>query len=216
MEKEDILQSILAEGLVAIIRLKAADKISPVARAIARGGLHHIEVSLNTPDAIEGIRQLAAEGSIVAGAGTVTTAAEAEAVIRAGAQFVVTPISKKEIIDTCHDMGKPIFSGAFSPAEIYQAHHWGADIIKVFPAGTLGMHYLKAVKAPFPDLKLMPTGGVTAENIDQWFEMGADCVGVGGSFTHDDIVNFEEWTRLEQIARKFKANLSHFLHKDAS
>ena len=130
--------------------------------------------------------------------------------IEAGAEFVVTPITKKEIIETCHTLGKPIFSGAFTPNEIFQANEWGADVIKVFPAEVLGMKYIKAVLAPFPNIKLMPTGGVTPDNIDKWFDMGSVCVGVGGSFTNAEIISNEEWGRLSKIAREFSSNIVHY------
>jgi 2-dehydro-3-deoxyphosphogluconate aldolase/(4S)-4-hydroxy-2-oxoglutarate aldolase len=105
---------------------------------------------------------------------------------------------------------KPVFSGAFTPGEIFQANEWGADVIKVFPAEVLGMKYIKAVLAPFPNIKLMPTGGVTPDNIDKWFDMGSVCVGVGGSFTNAEIISNEEWGRLSKIAREFSSNIVHY------
>lgn len=210
MERAEILDEILKGGIVAILRVENSDMVIPAAECIFAGGIRAIEVTMNTPNALDCINELSKIEGIIPGVGTVTDSVMATEAIEAGAEFVVTPISKKEIIDVCHKLGKPVFSGAFSPAEIYQAYEWGADVIKVFPAETVGMKYIKAVKAPFPQLKLMPTGGVTADNIDKWYDMGSSCVGVGGSFTNAEIINNEEWGRLTNIAREFTTNIEHY------
>jgi len=210
MNKNNIVNQILEEKIVSIIRVPDATKVIPASIAILKGGIKTIEISLNTPNACECITDLSKVEGIIPGVGTVTNPEMAIKSIEAGAEFVVTPISKKEVIDICHAMGKPVFSGAFTPTEIYQAFEWGADVIKVFPAETLGMKYIKAVKAPFPEIKLMPTGGVTPDNIDKWFDMGAVCVGVGGSFTKADIIENEEWGRLTDIAREFSDSITHY------
>jgi 2-dehydro-3-deoxyphosphogluconate aldolase / (4S)-4-hydroxy-2-oxoglutarate aldolase len=107
-------------------------------------------------------------------------------------------------------LDKPIISGAFSPGEIFQAHEWGADVIKVFPAEAYGMKYFKALRGPFPQIKLMPAGGVNPENIDKWYDSGAVFVGVGGSFTNTDIINNQEWGRITHIAKDFTTNIEHY------
>ncbi|MCK5372628.1 MAG: bifunctional 4-hydroxy-2-oxoglutarate aldolase/2-dehydro-3-deoxy-phosphogluconate aldolase [Cyclobacteriaceae bacterium] len=210
MERIEILNNILDGGIIAIVRVKDAEKVMPTAKAILAGGIHTIEVTMNTPKALDCISELSEIEGIIPGVGTVTNAEMAASAIHAGAEFVVTPVTKKEIIDVCHKLGKPVFSGAFSPGEIFQAYEWGADVIKVFPAETLGMKYIKALKAPFPQIKLMPTGGVTSENIDSWYDMGAVCVGVGGSLTNVEIINNAEWGRLTKIAKKFATNIEHY------
>ena len=210
MDRNDILQSILKEKIVSILRVADSSKVIPASKAVLKGGIKAIEVSLNTPNAYDCIADLSKIDGIIIGVGTVTSKEMAIQSIEAGADFVMTPISKKEIIEISHEMGKPVFSGAFTPSEIYQAFEWGADVIKVFPAETLGMKYIKAVKAPFPDIKLMPTGGVTPDNIDQWFDMGACCVAIGSSFTKPDIIENSEWGRLTVIAREFTTNIAHY------
>ncbi|MCK5369616.1 MAG: bifunctional 4-hydroxy-2-oxoglutarate aldolase/2-dehydro-3-deoxy-phosphogluconate aldolase [Cyclobacteriaceae bacterium] len=210
MDRIEILNKILEGGIIAILRLKDPKKITPAAKSILEGGIHTIEVTMNTPNALECIADLTKIDGIIPGVGTVTDAEMAQKAIEAGAEFVVTPITKKKFIETCHDLEKPIFSGAFTPNEIFQAHEWGADVIKVFPAEVLGMKYIKAVLAPFPHIKLMPTGGVTPDNIDKWFDMGSVCVGVGGSFTNAEIISNEEWGRLSKIAREFSSNIVHY------
>jgi len=210
MYKGSILEQILEEKIVSILRVPDPDKVLPASKAILNGGIKTIEISLNTPDALKCISEIAEIEGLIPGVGTVVSKESAIESIEAGAEFVVSPITKKEIIDACHSMEKPVFSGAFTPAEIYQAYEWGADVVKVFPAETLGMNYIKAVLQPFPNIKLMPTGGVTPDNIDKWFDLGAVCVGVGGSFTKPDIIEHEEWGRLTGIAREFAENISHY------
>jgi len=216
MDRTEILNEILSGGIVAILRVKESDKVLPASKSILEGGITAIEVSMNTPNAIECIAELSKLVGIIPGVGTVTDKKTAVAAIEAGAQFVVTPITKKEIIDASHKLDKPIFSGAYTPGEIFQAHEWGADVVKIFPAETLGLKYIKAIKAPFPNIKLMPTGGVSPDNIDKWFDMGAECVGIGSSFTKEDIICNEEWGRLTKIAKEFSSNIEHYKAKHHS
>ncbi len=210
MDKEQLLQEILSGGIIAILRVRNSEKVIAAARAIADGGIRAIEISMNTPGALNLLPGLAQLDGVIPGIGTVTDAETAKAAIEAGAQFVVSPITKKDIIDTCHDHGKPVFSGAFTPGEVFNTWESGADVVKIFPTGTLGMAYIKSLKAPFPHIRLMPTGGVTPENIDRWFDVGASCVGVGSSFTRGEIIDNEEWGRITAIACEMITNVSHF------
>ena len=210
MDRNEILQSILTEKIVTILRLRDSNKVLPTAQAILKGGIRVIEVSLNTPDALDRIADISRLEGAITGVGTVTSKEMVIKAIEAGAQFVVSPITTKEIIDATHSMNKPIFSGAFTPTEVYQAHAWGADVIKLFPAEILGMKFIRAIKAPFPEIKLMPTGGVSPDNIDRWFDIGACCVGIGSGFTKPDIIRNEEWGRLTKIANNFSNNIRHY------
>lgn len=210
MNRSEICNKILETKIIAILRLHDHHKVVPSALAILAGGVRSIEVSLNTPNALECINELSNIRGILPGVGTVTTADDVRQAVNAGAEFIVSPITKKELIDTSHELGKPIFSGAFTPGEICLAHELGADLVKVFPADTLGMKYIKAVKAPFPDIKLMPTGGVNASNIEQWFDMGADCVGIGSCFTKDSIIANEDWPRQTARTKELVNNLEHY------
>lgn len=211
MNKTEILNKILKVKIVAILRSDDSDKIMPSAKAILNGGIRAIEVSLNTPDAIGCVAELSKINGILPGVGTVTDGEMAKKAIAAGAQFVVTPISKKEVIEACHQLDKPIISGAFTPKEIFEAHEWGADMIKVYPAETPGINYIKKINTTFPQIKLMPTGGINANNIDQWFEMGADCVGIGECFTQASIMKNEDWYRQTASAKELVNNIQHFL-----
>ncbi len=210
MSRSEILNEIIDGGIVAILRLDNADKVIPVSKSIFNGGIRAIEVTMNTPNALQCIAELSKIVGVIPGVGTVTDKNMAINAIQAGAEFVVTPITKKEIIEVCHDLGKPVFSGAFSPGEIFQAYEWGADIIKVFPADQLGIEYIKAINGPFPQVKLMPTGGVSIDNIDNWYEAGAVCVGVGGSLTNPEIIKKGDWEKMTKMAKDFTERIDHY------
>lgn len=170
-------------GVVAVIRMKDAEKLRAVVDAIAAGGVRAIEVTMTVPGAITLIAKLAASLSkdIVLGAGTVTDAATARAVIDAGARFVVGPVFRPEVISACNDRDVAVAPGCFTPTEILDAHERGADIVKVFPATALGPQFIKDVRAPLPQVKLMPTGGVSLDNAGDWIRAGAIAVGVGSA-----------------------------------
>ncbi|SDL16793.1 2-dehydro-3-deoxyphosphogluconate aldolase / (4S)-4-hydroxy-2-oxoglutarate aldolase [Catalinimonas alkaloidigena] len=183
MSRHRTLQTILDEGIVAIIRQPRPDPVLPIADALFAGGVHTIEVTIGTPQALRLIEQLAAQARFCVGVGSVIDAATVDAAVRAGARFIVTPVSKQEVIARAHHHDVPVFSGAFTPGEIQAAHEWGADVVKVFPAEMFGPAYLKAVRAPLPHLRLMPTGGVTVENAGAWIRAGACALGVGSTLT---------------------------------
>lgn len=177
------LQAILDEGIVAILRYDRATDVLPVADALCAGGLRTLEVTLGTPGVFGHIETLAARGGLRVGVGSVVSVAAVDAAVGAGAQFVVTPLSRRDVIARAHHHGVPVFSGAMTPGEMQTAYEWGADVVKMFPAQQLGPAYLRAVRGPLPHLRLMPTGGVTAENAAAWLQAGACALGVGGALT---------------------------------
>jgi 2-dehydro-3-deoxyphosphogluconate aldolase / (4S)-4-hydroxy-2-oxoglutarate aldolase len=170
-------------GVVAVIRMKDPAKLRAVVDAMAAGGVRALEVTMTVPRAVEMIRELAPTlpDGFLLGAGTVIDAATARAVIDAGASFVVSPVFRPEVVAACHQRGVPAMPGCFSPTEILAAHECGADIIKVFPATALGPQFIKDVRAPLPQVKLMPTGGVTLDNAGDWIRAGAVAVGLGSA-----------------------------------
>jgi 2-dehydro-3-deoxyphosphogluconate aldolase/(4S)-4-hydroxy-2-oxoglutarate aldolase len=170
-------------GVVAIIRLKDPDKVRAVVDALAAGGVRALEVTMTVPRAVDIIRELTPTmpDGFLLGAGTVTDARTAHAVIDAGASYIVSPVFRVEVIAACHERDVPAIPGCFTPTEILAAHEAGADIIKVFPATALGPQYIKDVRAPLPHVKLMPTGGVTLDNAGDWIRAGAVAVGVGSA-----------------------------------
>jgi 2-dehydro-3-deoxyphosphogluconate aldolase/(4S)-4-hydroxy-2-oxoglutarate aldolase len=170
-------------GVVAVIRMRDARKLRSVIDALAEGGVRAIEVTMTVPTAVSLIGELAPTlpDGFLLGAGTVTDAATARAVIEAGARFVVGPVFRRDVMDACREQDVAVAPGCFSPTEILDAYEYGADIVKVFPATALGPQFIKDIRAPLPQLKLMPTGGVTLDNAGEWIRAGAVVVGVGSA-----------------------------------
>jgi 2-dehydro-3-deoxyphosphogluconate aldolase/(4S)-4-hydroxy-2-oxoglutarate aldolase len=207
--RADVVRAIEDCGVVAIIRIQEAARVSAVVEALARGGVRAIEITMSVPGAIDAIRSVAATlpDDIMLGAGTVLDAATADKVIDAGAQFVVAPTLNAETIHACHARDVAVLPGCFTPTEMLTAWQLGADIIKVFPATTLGPGYLKDVRAPLPQLKLMPTGGVTPENAGDWIRAGAVALGLGSALVDAKSVASGDYDRIEAAARLVTANV---------
>jgi len=204
-----IAQHIEHTGVVAVIRLRDPGKLRAVVDALAEGGVRVLEVTMTVPGAIELIRQLARSlpEDFLLGAGTVIDAATAHAVIDAGAAFVVGPVFRPDVIDACHEHEVPAIPGCFSPTEILDAHEAGADIVKVFPDTMLGPQFIKDVRAPLPQLKLMPTGGVTLANAGDWIRAGAVAVGVGSALVETGAVEQNQFAVIAANARHIIANV---------
>ena len=202
--KQQTIDRILKEKIVAIVRLDAAERVEPTIEAIHAGGLSVIEVTMGTPQVIQHIERYAHHPSVLIGAGSVTDAEAARIAILAGAKFIVTPISKASIIETASLYRVPVFSGAFTPGEILQAYEWGADVIKVFPADIVGMSYFKAIKAPMPFLPLMPTGGVTLDNANDWLKAGACALGVGSALTDRRAIASGNYQQVAKNAQRLR------------
>lgn len=202
MTKKEILKEILHTKIVAIIRLASAKPVFPTAMALAEGGVKAIEITMGTPNALQEIEKLAKQADILVGVGSVVDAKTAAQAINAGAQYIVTPATKKTVIEMAHSMGKPILSGALTPTEILQAYKWGADIIKLFPANIFGLPYFKAVKAPIPYLPIMPTGGITVENAAEWLANGAVALGVGSTLVNKKLIAEKDFKTITAIAQQ--------------
>lgn len=196
-------------GIVAIIRMKDPDRVRAVFEAIAEGGVRVIEVTMSVPGAVELIRGLARAlpPGCILGAGTVTDAETAQRVIDAGAAFVVSPVLRPEVIAACHAAGAAVMPGCFTPTEILDAWEAGADIVKVFPATALGPGFLKDVRGPLPQVKLMPTGGVTLDNAGDWIRAGAAAVGVGTALLDTAAIAAGHYTQLTANARRIVASV---------
>jgi 2-dehydro-3-deoxyphosphogluconate aldolase / (4S)-4-hydroxy-2-oxoglutarate aldolase len=197
-------------GVVAVIRLRDPGKLRAVVDAIVAGGVRALEVTMTVPGAVDLIRGLAPtlpEGFLL-GAGTVIDAGTARAVIDAGAQFVISPVFKREVIVACHERGVPVAPGCFTPTEILEAHEAGADIVKLFPATTLGPQYIKDVRAPLPQVKLMPTGGVSPENAGDWIRAGAVAVAAGSSLLDAAAIESGRFDVITANARRFVENVA--------
>jgi len=208
--REAVVRAIQGFGIVAVIRMRDPAKLRAVVDALADGGVRALEVTMTVPDAVALIRELAPtmpEGFLL-GAGTVTDAATVDAVVDAGARYVVSPVFRREVIRACHDRGVAVAPGCFTPTEILDAHDAGADIIKVFPATALGPQYIKDIRAPLPQVKLMPTGGVTLDNAGDWIRAGAVAVGVGSALLDTAAIENGRFEVIAENARRIVANVA--------
>ena len=184
---ETTQQIIERVGLIPVLRARNAAQAHAVVKAMIAGGVTVVEVTMTVPGALDVLKELKSEygAKLLLGSGTVTTAQEAEATIEAGAEFVVSPSFHPEVVAKTHELGKLSIPGALTPTEVITAWRAGADYVKIFPCSAVGgASYLKSLVAPFPHLKLIPTGGVTLETATSFLEAGARALGVGS-----DLVN---------------------------
>ncbi|GJQ62377.1 MAG: 2-dehydro-3-deoxy-phosphogluconate aldolase [Melioribacteraceae bacterium] len=203
-KREQILQEVLDKKAVAVVRLNSSKNYKGMAEALIEGGISLLEITLTTPDALEIIANLKKEfgDKITVGVGSVLGSDDAKKSIEAGAEFVVSPVFLAEIIKESHNHDVPAMVGAFTPTEILAAHRAGADIVKVFPADTLGQAFFKGVLAPMPFLKLMPTGGVNLNNGGEWIRAGACAVGVGSALIDKTAIENGEFGLIKDNARR--------------
>ncbi|HJV02168.1 MAG TPA: bifunctional 2-keto-4-hydroxyglutarate aldolase/2-keto-3-deoxy-6-phosphogluconate aldolase [Burkholderiaceae bacterium] len=185
MYKHELMQTLLRRPMVAIVRAASANEALELAEACIAGGMTALEVAFTTPDTLDVLRTLRQRhgDSLLLGAGTVLDPETARLAILAGARMIIAPAVNVETIRLCQRYQVLSMPGAVTPTEIVTAMEAGADLVKIFPADTLGPAYLKALRAPLPQAPLMPTGGVTVENLPEWFAQGALAVGIGGSLT---------------------------------
>ncbi|HXO84996.1 MAG TPA: bifunctional 4-hydroxy-2-oxoglutarate aldolase/2-dehydro-3-deoxy-phosphogluconate aldolase, partial [Gemmatimonadales bacterium] len=162
-------------GIIPIIRASTADIAMPVAEALLQAGLPIVEITMTVPNAIDAIRAVAKRfaGRLLVGAGTVTDGETARRAVDAGAEFIVSPCLVADVIEAAHDVDVAVLPGALTPTEVFEAFRSGADMVKVFPVQSVGgAAYLRALRGPFPDIPLVPTGGVTLENMAEMFKAG--------------------------------------------
>ena len=186
MDKNDIVQIIKKERIISVIRGENQEAVEETIEAIVEGGIHLIEITMTVPNAIELIENLIKKyesTDVIIGAGTVFDTETAERVINVGANYVVSPILDENVIKMCNEKGTLVIPGIATPTEAYKAMSFGAEILKLFPSNIYGPSFIKAIKGPFPDMQIIPTGGVSLENIEDWLEFGAIAVGVGGEFS---------------------------------
>jgi 2-dehydro-3-deoxyphosphogluconate aldolase/(4S)-4-hydroxy-2-oxoglutarate aldolase len=188
---KDTVAEVERAGIVAVIRMKEPEKLRAVIDAIAEGGVRALEITMTVPDAIELIRD----------ADTV------HRVVDAGARFIVSPVLRRAVIEACQLRQVASMPGCFTPTEILDAWDTGADVVKVFPATTLGPGYLKDIHGPLPHVKLMPTGGVTLDNAGDWIRAGAVAVGVGTSLLDSKAIAANDFRTLRANAERIVANV---------
>jgi 2-dehydro-3-deoxyphosphogluconate aldolase/(4S)-4-hydroxy-2-oxoglutarate aldolase len=196
-------------GVVAIIRLQDPTAVRGVVDALAEGGVRALEVTMTVPRAIELIGEIAPTlpDGFLLGAGTLLDGDTVKRAVAAGAQFIVSPVFRPDVIKAAHQEGVPVMPGCFTATEILNAWDEGADIVKVFPATSVGPGYLKDIRGPLPHVKLMPTGGVSIDNVGEWLKAGGVAVGVGSALLDAKAIAAKQYGPIADNARRMVANV---------
>ncbi|HAF70563.1 MAG: 2-dehydro-3-deoxyphosphogluconate aldolase/4-hydroxy-2-oxoglutarate aldolase [Acetothermia bacterium 64_32] len=203
MVKEEVLAKLVDSGALGIIRVQTAEDLVRIAKALYEGGLSCLEITMTTPGALRAIEEARGElPEVLMGAGTVLDGPTARQAILAGAQFLVTPTVELDVIEVAHRYGVPVIPGAMTPTEILTAWEAGADMVKVFPAEVLGPSFIKAVHGPLPQIPLVPTGGITADNAGGFIRAGAALVCAGGWLVDKKAVAGGRYEVLTENARR--------------
>jgi 2-dehydro-3-deoxyphosphogluconate aldolase/(4S)-4-hydroxy-2-oxoglutarate aldolase len=178
--RAETANSIRKSGVIAVVRTRESDRVTAIAEALSEGGLTAIEITTTVPGAVDVLRTLsgALGNRVLLGAGTVLDPETARRVIDAGARFVVSPIFRKDLLKLCHAEDVAVVPGCFTPTEIFEAWESGADFVNVFPANVLGPTYFRSLRGPIPHLPIIPSGGVTLDNVGEWIGAGAVALGV--------------------------------------
>jgi 2-dehydro-3-deoxyphosphogluconate aldolase/(4S)-4-hydroxy-2-oxoglutarate aldolase len=203
--KAHLISKLTDPGIIAVIRARSAEQVPAVCEALLAGGVTALEITMTTSNAIAAIRDTHQRfgGRALVGVGTVLDADTCRAALAAGAQFVVTPVLRPELVPITHAADRPIMLGAYSPTEAQLAHEAGADFIKIFPADGLGPAYMKALRAPLPHLRLVPTGGVDVNNVADFLKAGCAALGVGSLLVSAKILETSDWPELTRRAQAF-------------
>jgi 2-dehydro-3-deoxyphosphogluconate aldolase/(4S)-4-hydroxy-2-oxoglutarate aldolase len=203
VDKSKVLTILLEAKALGIIRVDGSEDLARIAEALYAGGLLCLEITMTTPGALRAIEEVAGKlDGVLMGAGTVLDAPTARQAILAGAKFLVTPTVALDVIEMCHRYSVVVIPGAMTPTEILTAWEAGADMVKVFPADILGPAYLKAVRGPLPQIPLVPTGGITADNAGEFIKAGAALVCAGGWLVDKKAVDEERYEILTERARQ--------------
>jgi 2-dehydro-3-deoxyphosphogluconate aldolase/(4S)-4-hydroxy-2-oxoglutarate aldolase len=212
MSRETTLKRILDGGIVAVVRSESPEQLAGVAEALAGGGVTAIEITFTVPGALEVIREVRQRlgDRIVLGAGTVLDPETARAALLAGAEYIVAPTTNLEVIRLCRRYDKVVMPGAMTPTEVLTAWEAGADVVKIFPADVAGPAYLKALRGPLPQIRLMPTGGVDLTTAEAFLRAGACCLGVGGQLVDAKAVKAGQFERIRELAGQYAAVVRRF------
>lgn len=208
--KSAVLEQLTADALIPVIRADSPEVALRIVEALVEGGIRTLEITMTVPDALAAIGSVAGKfgHSVLLGAGTVTTGAMADGALDAGAEFLVTPCLVPEVIEVAKRNGVAVLPGAITPTEVFTAWSLGGDIIKIFPASHVGgASYLKALKGPFPQIPLCPTGGVNLTTIAEFIGAGAVAVGVGGELVSKAAIDAGDYAQITSLAKQFVAAL---------
>ena len=215
MDKGNILQKIEQLGVLAVLRGPSPDLTIRMVAALVEGGITGIEITFSTPNAAQVVRSLDQEfgSQILLGMGTLTLPGQVKEAMDAGARFLVSPHIESTLAETMASCGLPVMMGALTPSEVMQAWTSGSDVVKVFPGSLGGPAYMKALKGPFPEIPMMPTGGVNENNLEDWFAAGAFAVGAGSNLCPKELAIAGEFGKITAIARNFVSALQTARHK---
>jgi 2-dehydro-3-deoxyphosphogluconate aldolase / (4S)-4-hydroxy-2-oxoglutarate aldolase len=205
MTIDDVIRRIGEIGIVPVVRAASVDQATRAVEAICVGGIPIVEITMTVPDAIAVIRHVARQygSDVLIGAGTVTTAAQAEMCIAAGAEFIVSPGLSFPVLSAAHACGKLAIPGALTPTELMNAQQNGARLVKIFPCGNVGgPKYVKSLKGPFPDAALIPTGGVNASNAAEFIAAGAFALGIGSELVNAEALREGNLAKIAHYARE--------------
>lgn len=205
MGRDTTMGRIIEGGIVAVVRAESGESLVKVVEALAAGGVTAAEVTFTVPDAIDVIRQVRREvgDAVVLGAGTVLDPETARAALLAGAEYIVSPTLNLDVIRLCRRYDKAVMPGSFTPTEILTAWEAGADVVKVFPADVGGPGYLKAIRGPLPQIRLMPTGGVDLNTAESFLKAGACCLGVGSALVDPKAIAAKDFDRIRDLAARY-------------
>lgn len=212
MRQSDPLSRIQSTGIIAVIRAASGERLVEVAEALVAGGVEVMEVTFTVPQAHRVLEQVASRlgDRILLGAGTVLDTETARIAILSGAEFIVSPAVNLDVIELCRRYGKLVMPGAFTPTEVVTAWQAGADIVKIFPSEFHGPAYLKTLKAPLPQVRMMPTGGVNVNTAKDYLAAGAFAVGVGSSLIDAKAVEAGDFAKIESLARQFSKSIRDY------
>ena len=203
--RSEIISLLTNPGVIAIIRTKGAEQIPSICEALLAGGINAIEITMTVPGALDAVRAAAHRfgARSLVGAGTVLNAQQCRDAIRAGAAFIITPVTRLEVIDAAHESERPVMIGAYTPTEAQLAYEAGADFIKIFPADRLGPSYIKNLLAPLPHLRVVPTGGVDLKTAVEFLNAGCAALGVGSALLPPEVLRNADWHELTRLAKAF-------------
>jgi 2-dehydro-3-deoxyphosphogluconate aldolase/(4S)-4-hydroxy-2-oxoglutarate aldolase len=205
--RAEIVSLLVDACIIAVVRADKAEQVVPICDALLAGGVSALEITLTVPKALELIREVSQQfgARAIIGAGTVINVDGCRSAITAGAEFIVSPITRAALIHAAHDADRPAMIGAYTPTEAQTAHEAGADFIKIFPADKLGPAYIKAIRAPLPHLRIVPTGGVDLTTAADFLKAGCVALGVGSSLMTKDVLSASNWSELTRLAQAFVA-----------
>jgi 2-dehydro-3-deoxyphosphogluconate aldolase / (4S)-4-hydroxy-2-oxoglutarate aldolase len=210
--RAEIVSRLIDIGIIAVVRTDQTEQVIPIAEALITGGVTAVEVTLTVPNAesaIAAARDKFRDTALI-GAGSVLNVAQCHAVLKAGAQFVVSPVGNVRLIEATHKMDRPVMLGAFTPSEAQLVHEWGADFVKLFPADQLGPAFIKAIRTPMPHLRIVPTGGVDLNTAADFLKAGCVALGVGSSLLKPEILKAQHWPELTRLAAQYREIVRKF------